>query len=45
CGGEGEAMAESGIGFEGLGGTSMISSKKGVDGYGESVSLEEGGED
>ncbi|GJR88187.1 hypothetical protein Tco_0212198 [Tanacetum coccineum] len=33
------------IGFEGLGGTSMMSSRKGLDGRGEGVSLEEGGED
>ncbi|GKF38613.1 hypothetical protein Tco_0118674, partial [Tanacetum coccineum] len=35
----------SGIGFEGLGGASKISSRKGLDGCGEGMSFEERGED
>ncbi|GKD38775.1 hypothetical protein Tco_1258982 [Tanacetum coccineum] len=37
-----EGRLWSGIGFEGLGGISMISSRKGLDSLGEGVSLEEG---
>ncbi|GJY67163.1 hypothetical protein Tco_0469401 [Tanacetum coccineum] len=44
-GGGGKGGDGSGIGFEGLGGASNVSSRKGLVSYGEGVSLEEGGKE